>query len=156
VGRQEHRKPETVTVIACRNGIVAADTASWVGNILHARATKIWRLPDGAIFAAAGWKPVIHRARDWIADGAPADRRPKEADKDDLEGIVLMPNGHIWTIIYTFDFYETDNHEMSVAGAHHEFLLGAMRAGAGAAEAVALAIEYCRYADGEVMTERLG
>ena len=144
-----------MTVIACRDGIVAADTGSSYGDIFHGRASKISRLHDGSIFAAAGWKPIIERARDWVAAGADPEKRPEKADKDDLEGLVLMPDRKIWFVAYTFDFYEADEHEFSVTGSHHEFLLGAMRAGASAEAAVALAIKYCRFASGDVVTMRL-
>lgn len=47
-----------MTVIVYRDGIMAADTAGWFGDIAAATAQrKVKRLPDGSLTAAAGMVP---------------------------------------------------------------------------------------------------
>jgi hypothetical protein len=143
-----------VTVVACKDGIMVADTASWSGGVKFGNAQKIARMPDGSLLGCAGWKPVIMQVREWLADGARADNKPTPADKDDLDAIILRPDGKIWSISYRFDLYPSDA-LMDAAGAHNEFLLGAMLAGASAEEAVRLALRHCGSAGGDIQVENL-
>lgn len=143
-----------MTVIACRGGVMAADTSSWHGDIRSGSARKIWRLGDGSLFAAGGWKPVIGLALEWLDAGAQATDRQADAAEGDLDGLILRPDGRIWCLTHRFMLYRSDR-DYDVAGAHHEFLHGAMLAGASAEEAVRLAIRHCARAAGEVQVEQL-
>ena len=144
-----------MTVIACKDGVMAADTGSWHGNVKPGgRATKIVRLADGSLFGAAGWKPTILVAREWLNAGMPLADRPDKADDDDLSGIMLKTDMSIWNINHRFELYPSDA-EIDAVGSHTEFLYGAMLAGASAEEAVRLAIKHCNGAAGEVQVERI-
>mgnify|MGYP001595236702 CR=1 FL=1 len=144
-----------MTVIAVKDGIMAADTASWHSNVDRgARVSKIVHLPDGSLFGAAGWLPVIEQAREWLADGADPEKRPAKAEADDLSGCLMRPDGSLWSVSFRFDIYP-EPAGIDAQGAHNEFLYGAMLAGASAEEAVRLAIRHCTHAGGEVQVERL-
>ena len=143
-----------MTVIAYKDGLMAADTQSWHIGIRHAEAVKIVRLPDGSLFGAAGWQPEIERAQNWLANGADPTIRPAKAEEADLEGILLKPDGSVWTVAHTFDVYRT-NATTDAVGSQKEFLYGAMAAGASAEEAVRLAIKCCGNAGGDVQVMRL-
>jgi hypothetical protein len=136
---------------------MAADTASWNGDIRTAKAKKIRRLSDGSLFGAAGWLPVLNRVFEWLDAGADPEKKPVSAGASgsgDIDVIVVRMNGEIWRVHENCEFWKSDD-DIATAGAHYEFLLGAMYAGAGACEAIELAIKHCRIAGGEVEWEPL-
>lgn len=147
-----------MTVIAVKDGIIAADTQSWHGNLKISQASKLRRMEIG-ICGFAGWRPVIERAIVWLEAGGPWQWGNKPPaiiadDATDLTGVILRPDGSIWNLTSKFDVYRTEN-VIDCCGAHPEFLYGAMLAGASAEEAVRLAIRYCEFAGGEVEVMRL-
>lgn len=139
-----------MTVIACRDGVMAADTAVWCGDVLAGHTRKIIRLPDGRLFAPAGDRPVIDACCDWLNGGMV---RPGPVQECEFGALLLAPDG-IWRVDYRFNLYRSVG-DFAVEGAHDEFLMGALAAGASAAEAVRLAIMYGRRAGGDVQTETL-
>lgn len=145
-----------MTVIAVKDGIMAADTQSWNGNLKISQASKLLRCDIG-ICGFTGWRPVIETAQAWLKRGGPwgsDHQRPAAvADATDLQGVILRPDG-IWNLTYKFDVYRTDA-VIDCCGAHSEFLFGAMLAGASAEEAVRLAIRHCELAGGEVEVMQL-
>jgi ATP-dependent HslUV protease subunit HslV len=143
-----------VTVIAVKDGVMAADTGNWHGGICFGGARKLWRLNDGSIFGGAGWQPVVELTRDWLQSGMTADTKPEPVADDDLDGLLLKPDGSVWIITHKFHCYRSDKF-CNTGGAHSEFLYGAMLAGASAEHAVRLAIQYCGSAAGDVLSERV-
>lgn len=146
-----------MTVIAVKDGIIAADTQSWHGNLKISCASKLRRMEIG-ICGFAGWRPVIEQAIVWLEHGGPwraGNVRPAIIvdDANDLTGIILRHDG-IWNLTSKFDVYRTEN-VIDCCGAHQEFLYGAMLAGASAEEAVRLAIRHCEVAGGEVEVMQL-
>jgi hypothetical protein len=141
-----------MTVIAYRAGVMAADTASWVGDVSVGRTVKIIRLREGGLFAGSGARVFIDTWVDWKNGdvGAP----PPAVDKDeDFGGIWVKADG-VWVVDKSYREYRHDA-EFYALGAHADFLYGAMAAGSSAEEAVALAIRYCAFARGEVQVECL-
>jgi hypothetical protein len=138
-----------MTVIACRNGVMAADTAVWQGEIIVGHRNKIIRLFDDSLLAAAGDSSLAGVCRDWLN----GDHRPQPVGELDFAALWLRPTG-LFRIDHRF-FAFPDLGEFAAEGAHDEFVLGAMAAGASAEEAVGLAIKYCRRAGGGVHTKRL-
>lgn len=145
-----------MTVIAVKDGIIAADTQSWNGNLKISRTSKLRRLDIG-ICGFAGWRPIIHHAIAWLEAGGPWGKITPPAitvdEPTDLTGVILRPDG-IWNLTSKFDVYRSDA-AIDVCGAHQEFLYGAMLAGASAEDAVRLAIRHCEYAGGEVEVMQL-
>jgi hypothetical protein len=139
-----------LTVLACRDGVLAADTTEWHGDIRLNDASKVYRLSDGRLFAAYGFKHIIEACAKWLSDGG---EQPPDQGEDDFGGIILAPDGVFW-VSEKFAIFK-QNGPFHAGGAHEEFLYGAMAAGASAVDAVRLAIKYCRDAGGEVMAERL-
>lgn len=147
---------EPMTVIAYRDGIVAADTSSWTGDIKFSCGAKIHRLKDGSLVGAAGWLPVINRAIEWLDAGADPKQKPAPAsDKTDIDMIWVRPGSGIWYVHENFEVWRSEVQDMAAAGSHHEFVVGAMLAGASAPAAVQLAIDHCKYAGGRVVWERI-
>jgi hypothetical protein len=140
-----------LTVIACRNNILAADTASWDGDIKIGRVQKIVRLPDGSLVAACGKASLVWGYTDWLLIGA---EKPADGATEEDFGAIHLTLGAVCSIDHHYcavpveaDFY--------ALGSHTEFLYGAMAAGASAEEAVRFALKYCGFAGGEVQVERL-
>lgn len=139
-----------MTVIVVRDGVMAADTASWCGQIIVAHRNKIRRLHDGRLFAGTGERASADACFDWL-DGR-AEKPPPE-ERDAFAALILGPGG-IERVDYKFRTH-ADNQEFAFAGAHGELLFGALAAGASAEEAVRIAIRYGDSAGGEVQVERL-
>jgi hypothetical protein len=140
-----------MTVIACRDGVMAADTAVWCGNIIVGHRQKVMRLVDGRLVACTGSSPVIAACKAWL-DGK--SEKPAPEAEDAFGGLILSQSG-IQRISYKFHLYENAG-EFACEGAHGEFMFGAMLMGASAAEAVRLAIEHGDNAGGDVQIEKLG
>lgn len=142
-----------MTVIAYRNGIMAADTGTWSGNIATANLPeKIYRTKAGDLLACAGRVPDILAVRRWIDGG----ERPAATEKDAFGGLLVRrESGLVERISWDMMIYP-DNAPFQAEGACDEFLLGAMAAGATAEEAIRLALRHVPYAAGEVQVVRLG
>lgn len=139
-----------MTVIAYKDGWLAADTSSWHGDLNIATAEKIFRLKDGSLFAGCGWKPEILRIKDWVDDGAAAENKPTPPDEKEFSGLLIKPDRSVWNVTHRLAIYPVDRQDITALGPHTEFLYGAMFAGASAGAAIALAIMYAQYAGGEV------
>lgn len=140
-----------MTVIAIRDGIMAADTAVWCGDVIAGFADKIVRLKDGRLFAGAGDRPNILECAKWL-DGEI--ERPAAVGECEFGALILAADG-IFRIDYKFRIHPTAPAEFAVEGAHDEFMLGALHAGATAGQAVRLAIAHARRAGGDVQVEEL-
>jgi hypothetical protein len=143
-----------MTLIAYKAGVLAADSAVWQGDIFVGLRTKILRLEDGGLYAAAGLVPNIHSSYEWIKWGAPLDRKPEKLDQDSFGAVWIKPDGALWRINYRFELYE-DAGDVAAEGCMTEFMLGAMRAGASSERAVCLAIEYSNIGRPPVCCEAL-
>ena len=139
-----------MTVIVCRDGVMAADSAVWQGSIIAGHTEKIHRLRDGRLFGGAGQRPSLLACRQWLNGEA-----EKPADEEvGMFGAILLGPGALHKIDHCFRIYDAAA-TWAVEGAHSEFLLGALMAGASAEEAVRLAIIVGDSAGGDVQVERL-
>lgn len=147
-----------MTVIAYRDGIMAADGSRFAGDTGVKVATsikKIRRTPDGGLAAACGDVPTIQAFHDWVRTSFRDDRKPgKVADQSAFGAVLVTPEGKILRCDGDMTLYET-NTEYEAQGSHESFLLGALAAGATAEQAVRLAVQFCAYAGGDVQVERL-
>jgi hypothetical protein len=144
-----------MTVIACKDGVMAADSSVWTGNIwMPSAESKLRRMSDGAVMGLAGWWPEIEAAIRWYQDGAKPDSRPAKPDEGDLDILILTPQGKLWNLCNNFRLYRSE-WPLGVAGSHTEFVLGALMAGASAKQAVEQACRHCSHARGPVTTMRL-
>ena len=139
-----------MTVIACRDGIMAADSAVWQGNIIAGHTRKILRLKDGRLVGCAGLRPTIQACKAWL-DG---DGEKPPAEEVDAFGAIILGADGIFRVSYKFQIYESAG-AFACEGAHGDFMYGAMLAGASAEEAVRLAIKHGDNAGGEVQVEHL-
>ncbi len=142
-----------MTVIAYRDGVLAADTAGWCGQIMISTAEqKLFRTPSGTLFACAGLVPDRERFAAWAFGGFDLSARPRQTR--DFGAITITSDGRIIKYDAKFEPYPWVG-TYAVEGCEEQFMLGAMAAGASAEEAVRLAIEQTAYAGGSVSTLRL-
>ncbi len=145
-----------MTVIACKDGVMAADSGVWWGDIWMPSDKKLRRLSDGSICGTAGWKPEIETAIAWYEAGAnPKDRPSPPSDpQHDVDILILRPDRTLWCICDNFRLYP-NSWPIGAAGAHGEFLYAAMLAGLSAEAAVTLAVAHCARARGPVVVMEL-
>jgi ATP-dependent HslUV protease subunit HslV len=135
-----------MTVIAFRDGVMAADTATWMHDVVVSHRPKIVRLKDGRLYAATGARPEVDGCRLWLEG---VESRPKEVAAGEF-GAIVVDRGFVFKIDHRFHLYDVTDSPWVAEGAHCEFLAGCLAAGATAEEAVRLAIVHCAYAAGDV------
>jgi hypothetical protein len=142
-----------MTVIVYRDGVMAADTGGFMGELLVSTTErKIIRTPAGHLVGCAGSLPDIMRFHEWAMDGFRPGDRPQGLDN--FGALTVSPEGVITKYNAACHPYPNAM-EWGIEGCAEEFLMGALVSGKSAAEAVELAIRYCVWAGGKVQTERL-
>ena len=142
-----------MTVIAYRDGVMAADRMVWQGDLRIANgATKINRLPDGSLVGCCGSRPVIAEVMAWLNGGEKPARELKDGD---FGALIVRPCGRVERLEDEMLIYPACPADFYTMGSHGELLFGAMAAGASAPEAVRIAIRFGQYAGGDVQVERL-
>jgi ATP-dependent HslUV protease subunit HslV len=58
-----------MTVIAYRDGLMAADSGSWAGDAAHGWARKLAKGPDGTLYGVAGNAAQCTAFLDWVEGG---------------------------------------------------------------------------------------
>lgn len=145
-----------MTVIAYRDGIMAADTGSVMGNVWQAfSAKKVRRWADGSLAAASGCVPHIEAFHGWGALGCPPDALPfVDADDGAFGALVVRKSGEIIHYDHKLRSYPACN-EWAIEGSHEEFLSPLMLTGMSAPDAIGLAIKHCVWAAGVVFALKL-
>lgn len=144
-----------MTVIVFRDGVMAADSAVWQGDIIAGYRRKIRRLPDGSLFASCGRQSHGDACFQWLSEHAgDPDKRPP-ADEEKMFGALIITTSGVMKIEHDMRVFAAIPAPYYVEGAHLEFLHGALTMGATAEEAVRLAIQFGDSAAGEVQVERL-
>lgn len=146
-----------MTVIAFRDGVMAADTGVWATDYIMAYETmdKIVRLPDGSLLGSAGECVIINAYVEWAKAGFPEQGKPEPGEKkDDFGAILALPTGELFEIDFKFRREKVDA-PFLVEGSCGEFGYACMLAGCSAPETVALAIKHFSHCGGRVVTHRL-
>lgn len=125
-----------MTVIAFKDGVMAADTMLSAGNS-QARAQKLARLPDGGVAGGCGHWTRAYAALQFLAAGgdaedANADKLPKIAD---VAILIARPDGSLWVLEEEFPAYPLLDKVMAI-GCGADAALMAMNLGLTAVEAV--------------------
>ncbi len=144
-----------MTVIAVKDGVMAADGFVWSGGIgSPVPFPKIVRGPNG-LLGLSGPSVDCRMVRGWFANGERESQKPKGIGEDDrgIVGLILRPDGSVWYLDWRL--FPVPDNELAVMGESDAatFVEGAMRAGASAEEAVRLAVYYCQSAGGIVQVE---
>lgn len=143
-----------MTAIVYRDGILAADTGVWAGDVLiGVYAQKIVRLADGSLIASAGSVDDITWFIEWAQEGFPVEGRP--TDFDAFGALHVQVDGSVRKFGKKCRPYPAANQPWFIEGGYEDFLHGACANGATAAEAVYLAIQHCPYVGGSVQIMEL-
>jgi hypothetical protein len=142
-----------LTVIAYRDGIMAADGSVWSDDVVTCLSErKIKRSSDGSMYACTGARSDIQAFYEWVDSGRTGDRpKPKEA----FGCIFVEPTGRVIKYYGEMPGYESPG-PWAVDGASREFMCALMLTGHSAEETIRLAIKHTPWAAGEIQIEKLG
>jgi len=142
-----------MTAIACRDGIMAADSGGWTADshVITPVSPKI-RVTEHGLVACAGETDEIEDFHTWFLAGMPAYAKPEKGGG--IGALWLRHDGTIWFAGARLRFVQCAGPFWAI-GASERFLWGALHAGATAEQAVRLAIQHTDGAAGDVQVERL-
>lgn len=148
-----------MTIIAVKNGIMASDskcTDDYFGFLT--KCQKIYRLDNGALLGTAGdgdcrsLIALLSRSRCTMRTVSLPTKEQLAETKTGFHGILAFPNGRTFMVYLDLreagDSAEWDGQIVEMeegvcaVGSGYQYALGAMRAGATAAQAVAAACHY--------------
>jgi len=141
-----------MTIICYRDGVMAADTASFISRHearIPGNTTKIYRLSDGSLFGGAGKSLDIQKVRDWIENGR---HGPLPSDVD---ATCLWVWGNGRPFIIDGNYIEEFDGPFFAIGSGGSAALGAMWADKSAEEAVRIAMLVDPYCGGKIGILRL-
>lgn len=145
-----------MTVIAYRDGMMAADRQGFCGSTKANTATKIGRRDsDGALIGASGNASLCAALLRWFLDGEQGERPKIDFDKDNNAGaLVVRPNGAV-EIHDVWGWHPCEG-PYHATGCGSDFALAAMEMGASAERAVEVTIKLEAYTGGGVDVVCLG
>jgi ATP-dependent HslUV protease subunit HslV len=143
-----------MTVIAYRDGLLAADSLATAGHLITGRVQKIWRFEDGRLLGGAGCAGDLRSFVAWALGGCEGHWECRDKENG-FSALVVAANGEV--AIYDAEGREyVVQAEFYARGAGAELAIGAMAMGARADQAVEVACRFSVWCEGPVQTERLG
>lgn len=141
-----------MTVVAYKNGVLAADTLVSDDTLVYGHTIKIKRVRHGWLVGGCGNIATLQQfLQKWSAGVAiPA----FDTDDDSFSGVALNPRGYFLT--YEKEGVIKLDLDIFAIGSGGQVALGAMHAGATAEEAVKVAIKLIGNCGGNVTTLKLG
>lgn len=144
-----------MTIIAVKDGIMAADSGVWRGDYVSGFVRKIRRLSDGGLAAASGSMTIMQWFLTRMEAGEGLDNPPGDPDNGGFGGLVVRPNGDLFACDLNMVLYQVKA-EWFTLGRSSAFTAGCLAAGASAEEAVRLTLKWTDAGRGEVQIERVG
>lgn len=151
-----------MTIIAVKDGYMAADSYEFVGEIGYPLAegdSKIVRAPDGSLVGSCGSGMDCYVLRLWVLDGMDFRKPPKftlTADNDDsVYWFWLRKDGYLLAGDATMKVHPMSQPAACGSSGASDMVVGAMAFGASAEEAVRFAVERCNCVGGPVQVERI-
>ncbi len=145
-----------MTVIAYRNGVMAADTSAWENKTVHRWSRKILRAVDGTLYGTYGTCSEGQRYLRWVDGGCVGDE-PMPRDMGDDAGsfgvMIARSDMPLQLLILPYGREDFDAPYYAVGGGA-DVAWGALFAGADAETAVRAAIEHSDAARGDVQVIR--
>lgn len=136
-----------MTVIAYKDGIMAADTQVTVGTQRY-RVQKLVRLPCGGVAGAAGDSAAGQAALTWFKDGGSLGGPTEKDALPDVDGatvLIAKADGTRWILVDRFPAWEVLDPEVAIGcgsdGARERMVSGA--SAVEACEAMCLRDAYC-------------
>lgn len=133
--------------------MLASDTGMCAGGVMIGSMAKIVRRSDGDMAGGAGDAAYVTKFHKWFLDGEHGDPPEAVAEENAFDrGVIFRRTGTIEVFERRGSF--SCRAPYYAFGSGKESALGAMFAGANAAEAVRAAIEHDPHTAGEVLTLR--
>jgi hypothetical protein len=131
-----------MTVIAFKDGVMAADTQETWGNS-RARVSKLVRLPDGGVAGAAGEGAASQAALNWLESGGSLDGQSDRPlpDISGAEVLIAKGDGSLWLLYSRFPGYPLLDKSIAI-GCGADAARMAMEYGATAVEACQRVAKY--------------
>lgn len=141
-----------MTTIAYRDGVMAADSGSWMGDASFPWARKLVRGSDGTLYGVCGDAAQANGFIEWVEGGCSGER--PAAEKTDQNGssyLVLVAAPRSGRVkVLTARGIEAYEAPYFAIGAGNVGALCAMHAGASAEDAIRAAIVHAPGAEGPV------
>lgn len=143
-----------MTVIAYKDGVMAADSCSFSGGVRYKTMHRKVSRGDYGLVGCGGRSSDCVLAHQWFTDGMPETRPAFSNDKDEPMAILwVKAYGTLWCGDERLVFAEIEAPAAIGENAAANFCEGAMHAGLSAKDAVRLTIAHCIYVGGEVQAE---
>lgn len=133
-----------MTIIATKSGIMACDTAGFIGSLrTRVMQPKIVQRRDGAIIGCSGRTTSCLKTQLWFLEGCPRDRLPElpTQEEDELGYLILYNTGRVFMGQARFDEWEMEPTAATGVNSGMYMAMGAMLAGRSAREAVQIVID---------------
>ena len=137
-----------MTIIAYRDGVLAADSLSTNQGTKLGAMKKIWRTSKGRIAICGDYGDALKAAR-WIERGM-VGSPPSSNDPADPGAAIWLPDRGDPLIVENGTVQDLDEAPYHAWGSGARIALGAMHQGASAEEAVEAAIAHCVICGGPV------
>jgi 20S proteasome alpha/beta subunit len=135
-----------MTTIAYRGGVLASDSRVSDGDtVLPGHERKIFRLPDGCLFAASGSSEGSEMLLRAMRRGSPL---PKLRGDRAVDALMVTPAGHLFQFEGTI--WARCRAPYYAIGSGSDFALGALFQGATAVEAVRAGMKFDAFSGGKV------
>lgn len=151
-----------MTIIAVKDGWMAADSYSFVGSVGYPLAkghSKITRSPDGSLVGSCGASVDCYALRLWVLDGMDFKKSPEFTYAADNEDSVywfwLRKDGWLLAGDASMKVHPISMPAACGSSGACDMACGAMSFGATAEEAVRLVVERCNDVGGPVQIEKL-
>ncbi len=143
-----------MTIICVKNGVMAADTAIYDGDLRVGSQRKIFRSRHGWLAAFAGKCSLDACFNAWLDHGDI--NKPLEIDEEEsgFGGLVLLPSGVLHRVDNEGSVFPSAG-RFAAEGYCRIFAFGCLCAGASAEAAVSLCIAHHDGCGGDVQVERL-
>jgi ATP-dependent HslUV protease subunit HslV len=140
-----------MTTIAYRNGIMAADSAAWIGDACVSPVRKLAKGKSGTLYGVCGCAAEAENFLRWVEDGESGEWPrgvPETECRSSMIVLVAPTSGAI--MLYTARGIETYDMPYFALGSGNVGALCAMHAGASAESALRACIAHANGASGDV------
>jgi hypothetical protein len=128
-----------MTIGVYRDGVLAADTAIWIGRSLSGHMTKLARHENGSMIATAGISAICSQMMDHFLAGETEQLIALSQEHDDDVDALIVDEEGVCRSFHSGALLRLRSDYM-VIGSGHEIATGALGMKASAEEAVALCI----------------
>lgn len=146
-----------MTTIAYRDGVMAADSGTWMGDASAPWARKLALGSDGTLYGVAGDAALCQAFIEWVESGCEGDRPEAERVEEDRSSYIVMAVARGGPVrIFTATGHEVYHAPYFAIGGGNVGAMCAMHAGADAVGAIEASIAHAPAAIGPVQSIKHG